>query len=274
MGRRPFRPATGRPGPSGLRVLLLPFVILALAGAVAPAPLPGAPGTAANPVLCPRVEVEGGASVRASAPLRLRGVEFTDELVSLRLLPRERDRLARARELESLARSALEEGADPIDARWAIIAAMAAQVDEESTTGKVRVTRRIVDELEVLEAAAPGHPGVLHATGRLHAGVMRMSGVLRWAAGRLVGGELLRSASWEEAERQLRAGAEREPCALHHRFELAQLLADRGRTAEAAEELEALLALPVTSLHDAHFRERALELQASLAAAAGRVGGL
>ncbi len=234
--------------------------------------LSGLPALAALMLLLPDLAVgQGVAGAPDSGPSRAavgepttdplhRGRPFTTTLAGIVTLEGSGERLDRARALETeLRERAAEDPSDP-GVRWMIIAAMSLQVDEESARGKVQITRRILDEVELLGALAPDHPGYHHAKGRLHAGVMRSGPVLRWVAQRLVGGELLRSASWAEAERHFERAAELEPRALHHRLELGQVLLDQGKRDAAHAPLRAVVETPSELPLDTLLRERATVL--------------
>jgi len=197
-----------------------------------------------------------GVEAQRTGSVPVDGVDLVEQLAESLLLPTSRERLDRARELETEIRSLL--AADPGDPglRWAAISAMALQVDEETAAGKISVTRRIRSEVDILAEVAPDHPGYHHAMGRLHAGVLRINGVLRWLATRLVSDATLRNASWEEAERHFREAVAREPDAPHHRMELGILLMERGQVEEAEVEFGLVLGTPPRTLMEEQIQIR------------------
>jgi len=201
-----------------------------------------------------------GAEARQTGSVPVDGVDLVELLAESRLLPTSRERLDRARELETEIRSLLATDSGDPGLRWAAISAMALQVDDETTAGKIAVTRRIRSEVEILAEVAPDHPGYHHAMGRLHAGVLRINGVLRWLANRLVSDDTLRNASWEEAERHFREAVAREPDAPHHRMELGILLMERGQVEEAEVEFDLVLGTPPRTLleEQVQFRVRSM----------------
>lgn len=189
-----------------------------------------------------------GAETQQTGSVRVDRVDLVELLAKSRLLPISRERLDRARQLERDVRSLLS--ADPRDPgpRWAPISAMAFQVDDETSAEKIAVTRRIRSEVDILAEVARDHPGYHHAMGRLHAGVLRITGVLRWLATRLVSDDTLRNASWEEAERHFREAVAREPDAPHHRMELGILPTERGQVEAAEVEFDLILGTPPRTL--------------------------
>lgn len=197
-----------------------------------------------------------GATCQESAQLD----RFHRLLGESRLPDRGSERLALARAIEVEARRALEASPGEAELQWMIISAMAFQVDDESTRRKVTITRAIVDELALLGEMSPDHPGYHHGMGRLHAGVMRISPILRWFAHRIVSGDALRGASWEGAEEHFRRARELEPRSFHHRAELGLVLMDVGRAAEGRQELKGVLDRPAEDILERLIQERARTL--------------
>jgi hypothetical protein len=180
-------------------------------------------------------------------------------LVLSRTLPTQAERLGAAREGERLARETLARTPGSLELRWLAIAALGSQVDEESNRRKISLTREIYDEVELLRALDPDHPGLHHALARLHSGVLRLRPILRWLAARMVGGDLLQHASWEAAETHFRRAIELEPHAILHRVELGLLLLERDREAEGRRELERVLGMLASNPLDSLFQERAAQ---------------
>lgn len=191
-----------------------------------------------------------------------------NELAAVHSLRSQEDRLVEARRIEGEIRSLLKNSPDDPELIWWAIAAMGLQVDHESNRGKIDRTREIHVETDRLRTLAPHHAGGEHAMGRLHAGVMRLNRVLRFLAVRLIGGELLRQASWEAAEAHFRRAVDLDPGGSHHRFELAVLLVDREKTEEARAILRELAAEgPAQRSQDSFerlYRTRARDLLSTL----------
>lgn len=109
---------------------------------------------------------------------------------------------------------------------------------QKLTTGP-HVLDATVRTLELDSLHAGGH----EMMGRLHAAVMRLPWPIRQLALRMGLGDALGDASWAEAERHYRVAAREDPAAPAPRLELAKLLADRDRPAEAVPVLQELVAL-------------------------------
>jgi uncharacterized protein HemY len=81
--------------------------------------------------------------------------------------------------------------------------------------------------------------------------------VLRFVAARIIGGDLLRQASWERAEGFLRTAVEAEPGNPMHRIELAQVYEHTARVDEARAQLRRVLAHPDPTPLVAYYQGRA-----------------
>jgi tetratricopeptide (TPR) repeat protein len=136
--------------------------------------------------------------------------------------------------------------------------------------GKVSVTLggrdRVRNAKEVREAALraielnPGHDGAWHVLGRWHAEIERLSNIEEFFAKTLLGGKVLGEASWEEAFRCMRKAVELRPDYIFHRLDLAEMLLEVKRPAEARAELEAIRDLPILDAMDPTHKLRAAEL--------------
>jgi len=131
-----------------------------------------------------------------------------------------------------------------VEAQYALAAVLGAYAEAEEGRAKVRAAKALHDQLEVVFALDPRHPGAHHLLGRLHAAVRRMDGFTRFIASRFLGGGALSGASWAQARRGLEAAVLGDPCVPDHHYELARLYAERGHPVAARERLLGLLALP------------------------------
>jgi tetratricopeptide (TPR) repeat protein len=108
-----------------------------------------------------------------------------------------------------------------------------------------------------LDDASAGAHNVL---GQWHAEIQRLSGITRFVAERLLGGETFREASWDSAEHHLRRAIDLEPEALVHRVALARVYIDLERTTAARTELRRALDLPNAAPTDPVTRREAESL--------------
>lgn len=171
---------------------------------------------------------------------------------------------ARLRYAERLARVTLEGQEDDVGRRYALAVVLGLRADREGGRTKVRAASALYEELEVLLEIAPNHAQARHLMGRLHAGVRRMNRVTRWLATNLLGGDVLKGATWELAEEHL-AFAEREaPEVAEHHLQLANLFRDTGRPEQALDEARHVLALEATTPLAIKARAEAEDLVRSL----------
>jgi tetratricopeptide (TPR) repeat protein len=143
--------------------------------------------------------------------------------------------------------------------QWLAIA-LGRQALLESPRTKVRLSEEVrttaLRALEIDSTAAGAH----NVLGQWHAEIRRLSGLTRFAAERLLGGDTFREASWESAEWHLRRATELEPDAPIHRLALAKVLLDLDRIPEARAQLELAVALPLISPTDSITRSEAGEI--------------
>jgi tetratricopeptide (TPR) repeat protein len=144
------------------------------------------------------------------------------------------------------------------------------RADHEGGASKVKAASRMYDQLRAILVIAPDHIGAHHLLGRLQAGVMRMDRVTRWIATNVLGGGVLRGASWDDAERNLTFAVRHAPSIPDYHFELAHLYEDTGRPDLARREAELVLAMDPSTVIDASVPAKAAALVARLRRKAAR----
>jgi hypothetical protein len=160
------------------------------------------------------------------------------------------------REAEGLAREILVGHEHDIERRHALAVVLGLRTNVEGGRTKVRIASALSSEVQAILAVEPDHAGARHMLGRLHAGVRRMNGVLRWVATNLLGGDELDEATWEAAEQHLAFAERAEPSVADHHLQLALLYRDTGRPGAALEELEHVMRMQAgTALELAVHRE-------------------
>jgi Tfp pilus assembly protein PilF len=167
-------------------------------------------------------------------------------------------------EAEDEARRAVAAEPDQVGTHFALAVVLGLRADVEGGRTKVRAAAALHDELTLLLEMDPEHARARHMLGRLHAGVMRMNGVVRWVATRLLGGDALDDASWAEAERHLAFAEERDPAMLGHHLQLANLYRDTDRPELALVELAHIFEREPTSAMEQATWDEAVALQGAL----------
>jgi Flp pilus assembly protein TadD len=145
--------------------------------------------------------------------------------------------------LEHSLRSRLGAHPDDLELRYLLAAVMGTRTDVEGARTRIGIAKELLAHTRRILTVEPDHPGANYLLGRLHAAVMRMDGVTRFVATRVMGGSELSGASWEEARARLEIAAAGDPCVPDHHYELARLYAERGDEELAREQLRNLLAL-------------------------------
>lgn len=175
------------------------------------------------------------------------------------LTDRERDgeRMAWFERAEAYAlRARALEPRDP-DALYMEASALGLQAQHLPVGERVRMANRILEKSRQILEIDPDHAGGLHLHGRLNAVAMRLNPMVRFMVARVMGGELLKTASWDRAEASLREALDAEPDNPMHRLELAFLLQDTGRTDAARDQLRRVVAYPDASPLVAYYKEQA-----------------
>jgi hypothetical protein len=163
-------------------------------------------------------------------------------------------------EAETHARASLLDHEDDVGRRFALAAVLGLRSNREGGRTKIRAASQLQDELDVILELDAEHARARHLLGRLHAGVRRMNRVTRWVATNLLGGDRLKKATWEEAERNLFFAEQRVPYVSDHHLQLANLYRDTDRRELAIAEAEHVLDLPAESPMAAAVLEEAHEL--------------
>lgn len=156
------------------------------------------------------------------------------------------------------------------DGHYALALAIGRASLTQSNKQRVARARQIrVEAIKTLELD-PDHDQAHHVLGMWHAEIERLSGVQRWFAKNLFGGDFLDLASWDLAVEHMELSVAIAPEVIVHRFDLAGIYFDLDRSADAIEQLEAVERLPVYDVLDPLHKEEAAVLLADLAAEESR----
>lgn len=195
---------------------------------------------------------------RAAIVLLDQGEQIPDSVKSP-----ERDSLyARA---EGLARRAVAADSLGADGHFALAAAVGRASLTMGKKERIRRARVIREEAQRAIALDPRHDGAYHILGRWNAEIMRLSGLSRFFAKRLLGAGIFGEASWDNATSNMERAVALDPGRLYHRLELAEIYVDRKRYEDARAQLGELAALPDREVMDSRYRAEAKELGASIA---------
>lgn len=152
---------------------------------------------------------------------------------------------------------------DSADGWFLVAASMGLRSEYESTRTQIRIGGEVWAMASTALDRDPDHAGAHHVLGRINLEAMSLSGLSRMIATHFYGSEVLRRASWEQAERHLRRAAALEPERAYHDLWLARLYVERDRGAEARPLLEQVVAAEArTPLEQIWKEEAAAELEA------------
>jgi hypothetical protein len=171
---------------------------------------------------------------------------------------------------DTVAREAVDKDPGSVERRYALAVVLGLEADREGGRAKVRAAAALYDQLKALLVMDPSHVGAHHLMGRLQAGVMRMDRVTRWLATHLLGGGILKGASWEAAEQNLAYAVAEAPAVPDYGYELAHLYEDTGRPGMALAEARRVLALDPSAALEPTVHAKAAALVTRLEAAGVR----
>jgi tetratricopeptide (TPR) repeat protein len=151
------------------------------------------------------------------------------------------------------------------DGHYILAAAIGRASLTKGNKERVRRAREIrVEGLKTLELD-PEHDKAHHVIGRWNAEIKRLSGVQRWFAKNLYGGDFLSLASWDQAVEHMELAVAIDPAVIYHRMDLAEIFYDLERYNDARPQLQAIASLPVFDVLDPVYKVRAEELMKEMA---------
>jgi tetratricopeptide (TPR) repeat protein len=192
-----------------------------------------------------------------------RAARTESELAEYDSVPEEAERLRG--DAERHARAAVARAPKNAQAHFALAVALGRKALTIPTYDRLPYATETHTEIESCLALAPKHPGCLHVRAMWAAEYMRLGSFTRDMANTMSGGKLFATATWEEAERDLRAAIALEPQRALHHLDLARILSDQGKKDSARVELQSAIDAPARDYNDAHYRAEATAAMTGLA---------
>ena len=158
---------------------------------------------------------------------------------------------------EQYARRAVAAAPQDAEAHFHLARALGRYALTVGARERVKLATAIREEALTIVRLAPGHPGGRHVLGAWHAGVMRLSGVERFVAKRVLGDAVFGEASWAEAVAQMERAVALDPERLSHRLALGTIYRDLGEPAKAREQLLRVQQGPVREYNDPLYKREA-----------------
>jgi hypothetical protein len=158
---------------------------------------------------------------------------------------------------ERHARAAVALAPKSAPAHFALAQALGRKALLVSTVERLPYATEIHKEVTACLEIAPKNAPCLHVLGVWCAEYMRLGTFTREMANTMTGGKLFANATWEEAERNLKAAIAAEPKRAIHHLDLARIYRDQGKKAEAKKEYQAVLDAPISDYNDESYRAEA-----------------
>lgn len=164
---------------------------------------------------------------------------------------------------EQHGRAAVARAPKSADAHFALAQALGRIALRTPTMERLPYATEIHKEALACLDLAPKDPRCLHVLGVWDAEYMRLGHFTQQMANSMTGGKLFATATWEEAEKNLKAAIAEEPKRAIHHLDLARIFRDEGKAAEAKAEFQAVIDAPVQDYNDGKYKAEAREAVAS-----------
>lgn len=160
---------------------------------------------------------------------------------------------------EKYARRAITVAPSEAEGHFSLARALGKTALGQSPKGRIRYAKEIrFEAMRCLDLDAR-HAGCLHVMGMWNAEVRRLNGFTRTIAQNFMGGQVFRSATWEQAISYMERAVAEEPTRIAHRIDLAEVYRDSGHKDKARVEFETVLKLPAADSPDAGYKTQARE---------------
>jgi len=151
------------------------------------------------------------------------------------------------------------------DGHYALAAAIGRASLTKGKRERVQRAREIrVEALKALELD-PEDDRAWHVLGRWHAEIERLSGIQKFFAKNMFGGDFLKLASWDQAVEAMQKAVTFDPQSIYHRLDLARIYVDLKRYPEAREQLATIDTLPEVDVMDPTYKVDARQLAEEIA---------
>lgn len=161
---------------------------------------------------------------------------------------------------EGYARRAVESGGGRVEGHQWLAIALGRRALSEGPQTRVRMAEEVrAAALQVLQVD-PSNAGGHHVLGQWNAEIMRLSGVSRFLARRVLGGSSFDRASWEAAVEHLSRAVELAPEGLIHHLELGRVYLDLGERERARAAFREVMDRPAVEPVDPLLKQQALAL--------------
>jgi len=141
-------------------------------------------------------------------------------------------------EARTLAERAVRVSPNGADGHYMVAVAIGRVALNLGARERVRLAKVIRDEALRATELNPRHDGAQHVLGRWNAEIQRLPGITKFFAKTFLGASIFNQATWENAETYLGQAVAIEPTNIYHHLDLAEVLVDMDRPADARPHLE------------------------------------
>jgi len=168
-------------------------------------------------------------------------------------------------EAERRARTAVRADTTKADGWFVLANAMGRTALTRPPQQRLKLARAIRTAAIRAISLDPTHDGAYHVLGRWHAEIMRLPGIERFFARRVLGARIFDEASWDEATVNLERAVALDTTRIVHRLDLAEIYADRKRFDQARAQLDTIGTMPEREYLDPQHKHEAAELTTRIA---------
>jgi tetratricopeptide (TPR) repeat protein len=158
---------------------------------------------------------------------------------------------------ETFARRAIEVNPQDADGHFCLARALGRRALSVGVRDRIKFGTEVRKEALAALTIDPTHPGALHVMGVWNAEVMRLNGIQRFFAEKVLGGRVLGEAKWKDAVSYMERAVAADPQRLTHHLDLARIYADVGQTSKAREQYQIVLQGVQTDFNDPLYKRQA-----------------
>jgi len=141
-------------------------------------------------------------------------------------------------EARALAERAVRVNPNGADGHYMVAVAIGRVALNLGARERVRLAKVIRDEALRATELNPRHDGALHVLGRWNAEIQRLPGITKFFAKTFLGASIFNEATWPNAENYLTQAVALDPTNIYHHLDLAEVLIDMDKPADARPHLE------------------------------------
>ena len=148
-------------------------------------------------------------------------------------------------EARAFAERAVRANANGADGHYMVAVSIGRVALNLGARQRVRLASVIRDEALRATELNPRHDGALHVLGRWNAEIQRLPGLTKFFAKTFLGASVFNQATWDNAESYLTQAVNNDQQNIYHHLDLAEVLRDMNKPAEARTHLEQVAQLPL-----------------------------